>query len=82
MDEAQNTTPEQMEMLVTRMGEGSKLVVSGDLRQSDIRGVSGLHIAMNLIKKHSIPCGLVEFSTDDVVRSELCKQWVKAFEMK
>lgn len=82
VDEAQNTTPEQMELLVTRMGEGSQLVVSGDLRQSDIRGISGLDVAVQLIKKHNIPCGLVEFNAGDVIRSDLCRMWVQAFEMK
>lgn len=80
VDEAQNTTKGQMELLLTRLGEGSKLVVSGDLRQSDIGARSGLTVALELIKKHNIPCGLVEFTTEDVVRSDLCKMWVEAFE--
>lgn len=82
VDEAQNTTPGQMEMLCTRMGEGSRLVVSGDLKQSDIRGSSGLTVAVDLIKKHNLPCGLVEFTKEDVVRSDLCKLWVRAWELK
>lgn len=80
VDEAQNTTAEQMEMLVTRMGEGSRLVVSGDIRQSDIKGRSGLTVAVDLIRKHKLPCGLIEFTSQDVVRSDLCKMWVQAFE--
>jgi len=80
LDEAQNTTKEQMELLLTRLGEGSRLVASGDLRQSDIGKQSGLKVAIDLIKKHQIPCGLVEFTNEDVVRSELCKMWVRAFD--
>ena len=79
VDEAQNTTEEQMEMLLTRLGEGSRLVVSGDLRQSDIGKRSGLSRAIELIKKHNIPAGFVEFTSEDCVRSALCKMWVKAF---
>ena len=40
LDEAQNTTPEQMKMFLTRIGEDSKVVVNGDIRQSDIRGAN------------------------------------------
>ena len=80
VDEAQNTTAEQMEMLVTRVGEGSRLVVSGDLRQSDIKNKSGLKVAVDLIYKYKIPAGIVEFTSEDVVRSGICKMWVIAFE--
>lgn len=80
VDEAQNTTREQMELLLTRIGEGSRLVVSGDLKQSDIGKQSGLQVAIDLIKQRNIPAGLVEFGSGDVVRSDLCKLWVMAFE--
>lgn len=79
LDEAQNTTREQMELILTRLGEGSQIVISGDLRQSDIGKVSGLSEAIRLLKKHKIPAGLIEFDNGDVVRSELCKRWVEAF---
>lgn len=82
VDEAQNTTPEQMEMLVTRIGEGSKLVVSGDLRQSDLgkNFKSGLKEAIYLAEKYNIPAGIVQFTSEDVVRCGLCKLWVMAYE--
>jgi len=80
LDEAQNTTPEQMQLFLTRLGEGARVVVSGDLKQSDIGKNSGLKVAMDKIKQHNIPAGVVEFTAQDCVRSELCKMWVAAFE--
>lgn len=81
LDEAQNTTEKQMEMFLTRIGENSKMVISGDLNQTDIpQGRSGLHKAMSLLETHKIPAGVIQFTSDDVVRSGICQQWVKAFE--
>lgn len=79
VDEAQNTTIQQLELLLTRMGEGSVLVVSGDLKQSDIGRNSGLRIATDMIKKYGLPVGLVTFGVEDVVRSEECKMWAEVF---
>lgn len=81
LDEAQNTTPAQMEMFLTRLGENSKVVISGDLRQTDmLNGKSGLKMATDLVKKYDIPAAIIEFTSDDIVRSNLCQFWVKAFE--
>lgn len=80
LDEAQNTTKGQMETLLTRIGEGTRLVVCGDLRQSDKREANGLKVAVDLIRSHDIGANIVEFTSDDVVRSGICQRWVKAFE--
>lgn len=80
LDEAQNVTRAQMEMFLTRMGDNCKLIVCGDIRQTDIGTDCGLSLALNLIKKYDIPTGIIEFNSEDVVRSELCKLWVQAFE--
>ncbi len=80
VDEAQNINQQQMEMLLTRIGEGTKLVVCGDLRQSDLHKPSGLKLAVDLIKSYNIPAQIVEFKTDDCVRSGICKAWLQAFE--
>lgn len=80
LDEAQNTTREQMELFLTRIGEDTKLVVCGDVRQTDLKKVSGLKVAVDLIEKFDIGAELVKFTSDDVVRSGICKEWVKAFE--
>lgn len=81
LDEAQNTTEKQMEMFLTRIGDNTKVIIAGDMRQSDIKdGKSGLAKAIALVEKHSIPAGFVQFGTEHVVRSGICQQWVEAFE--
>lgn len=79
LDEAQNSTDEQMKMFLTRMGEGSKAVVNGDLTQIDLpRGVSGLKRAVEILK--SIEGIDVCVLTDkDIVRHELVQKIVLAY---
>lgn len=78
-DECQNLDIAQFKMLVTRIGDNCKLVMNGDIRQSDIKEQSGLSKAIHLAKKYHIDACVVEFSIDDVVRSDLCRQWLEAF---
>ena len=83
LDEAQNTTPMQMKMFLTRLGENSRMVVNGDLSQVDLpRGVvSGLRDALDVL--HGTPnIGSVRFSAADVVRHGLVAKIVKAYEEK
>jgi phosphate starvation-inducible PhoH-like protein len=80
LDEAQNTTPEQMKMFLTRIGEDCITVVNGDVAQCDLDRDSGLRVALKLIRDRQIPVPVVEFSVDDIVRSGLCAMWVRAFE--
>lgn len=78
VDEAQNTTPSEMKMLLTRIGYNSKMIVSGDISQKDIPGLSGLEEAMDIIG--FIPSvKVVEFSVADVVRSGICSEIVLAY---
>lgn len=81
LDEAQNTTNEQMKMFLTRLGEGSKAVVTGDLTQIDLPPgkVSGLKRAVNILEgvKDIAVC---HFSHKDVVRHELVQSIIKAYE--
>ena len=81
LDEAQNTTKEQMKMFLTRMGDGSKLIITGDPSQSDIRGrsESGLVHAVSLIRAID-GIGTVEFSADEVVRHSLVQKIINAYE--
>jgi len=79
VDEAQNVTVHEMKMLLTRVGEGSTIVLNGDIQQSDIKETSGLAKITHLAKKHSLPLPVVEFGIDDVVRSATCKMWVEVF---
>lgn len=78
-DECQNLDVAQFKMLVTRIGENCKLVMNGDIRQSDIKEQSGLSKAIHLAKKYHIDAAVVEFTLDDVVRSDVCRQWLTAF---
>ncbi len=83
LDEAQNTTPMQMKMFLTRLGENSRMVVNGDLSQVDLpRGViSGLKDAIDTLS-HVNGIGSVTFSANDVVRHGLVAKIVKAYEDK
>ena len=83
LDEAQNTTPEQMKMFLTRIGFGSKAVVTGDITQVDLaRGQkSGLVDAQEVLKKvRGIAFTL--FGTEDVVRHPLVQRIVNAYEIR
>jgi phosphate starvation-inducible PhoH-like protein len=66
-------------MLVTRIGEGSRLVLNGDIQQSDLKEGDGLSKIVHLAKKHMLPIPVVEFTVDDIVRSDICKEWIKVF---
>ncbi len=81
LDEAQNTTPAQMKMFLTRIGFGSKVVITGDSTQKDLApGVaSGLDVAMNVLKKVD-DIGFCKLSSQDVVRHPLVQKIVKAYE--
>lgn len=81
LDEAQNTTPEQMKMFLTRLGFGSKAVVTGDITQIDLpRGVpSGLSEAVKILK--DIPdIAIHNLSDKDIVRHSLVQKIIKAYE--
>ena len=81
LDEAQNTTIEQMKMFLTRMGENSKIFITGDVTQIDLpkRYKSGLSHAMKILR--GIPeISIVELDSSDVVRSSLVRKIVQAYE--
>jgi phosphate starvation-inducible PhoH-like protein len=81
LDEAQNTTPEQMKMFLTRIGEGSRAIVTGDITQVDLpRGqVSGLVHASRVVEGIE-GIAFIQFDKSDVVRHELVQRIVKAYE--
>lgn len=79
LDEAQNTTVEQMRMFLTRFGENVKVVVTGDLTQSDIPGTNGLSWAIEKLSKCS-SVYIVKYNNSDVVRSALVKDLLKYLE--
>jgi phosphate starvation-inducible PhoH-like protein len=79
VDEAQNIEVPEIKMLLTRVGEGSTIVLNGDIQQSDLKGTSGLAKIIHLAKKHMLDVPVVEFGIDDIVRSGICAEWVKVF---
>jgi phosphate starvation-inducible PhoH-like protein len=81
LDEAQNTTSEQMKMFLTRLGFGSKAVITGDITQVDLPAgrVSGL-IEVRSILKNVPGIRFIHFTEEDVVRHELVQQIVRAYE--
>ncbi len=79
LDEAQNTTPQQMKMFLTRIGEQCKVVVNGDIRQSDIKGPNGLQDAIERVQ--DLPGVYVhEFERYDIVRSGLVRDLMDRYE--
>jgi phosphate starvation-inducible PhoH-like protein len=81
LDEAQNTTSEQMKMFLTRLGFGSKAVVTGDITQIDLPAPrsSGLVAALKIVKDIE-GIGFIYFDDRDVVRHPLVQQIVKAYD--
>ena len=78
LDEAQNTTPEQMKMFLTRLGFGSKFVVTGDASQKDLRGASGLDHARRVLQDVD-DVAFVDLDRNDIVRHTLVARIVDAY---
>lgn len=81
LDEAQNTTPAQMKMFLTRIGFGSKVVVTGDASQKDLaaNAVSGLDVALKVCKKID-DIAICQLTSNDVVRHPLVQKIVQAYD--
>lgn len=80
LDEAQNTTLAELKMFLTRIGENCKVVINGDIQQSDLKNnTSGLAKLLDILERYGMDTPVIEFTEDDIVRSDLCKQWIKAF---
>lgn len=81
LDEAQNTTPEQMKMFLTRLGFGSKMVITGDITQIDLpRGKSSGLVEAGRILKEIDEIGFVHFAEQDVVRHSLVQKIITAYQ--
>jgi phosphate starvation-inducible PhoH-like protein len=81
LDEAQNTTPEQMKMFLTRLGFGSKMVITGDVTQIDLPNGqhSGLRVVRDILKSID-DIAFLELTAEDVVRHRLIGDIVKAYD--
>ncbi len=79
LDEAQNTTPIQMKMFLTRIGDDCRVVINGDLQQSDVRGGNGLADALQ--RMEGLPSVYIHhFQRDDIVRSGLVRHIIDRYE--
>ena len=81
LDEAQNTSCSQMKMFLTRMGENSKMFITGDPTQTDLpkKTASGLAHSISVLYKIE-DIGFMELTAEDVVRNRLVKKIVRAYE--
>jgi len=81
LDEAQNTTPQQIRMFLTRMGWNTKMIITGDMTQIDLprSQKSGLVEALNILKDIE-GIGIVELNRKDIVRHKLVTRIVNAYE--
>ena len=79
VDETQNITTHELKMLLTRVGEGTTIVLNGDVQQSDLKEADGLSKVIHLAKKHMLPVPVIEFDVDDIIRSDITSMWVKVF---
>jgi phosphate starvation-inducible PhoH-like protein len=82
LDEAQNTTYSQMKMFLTRMGRGSKIVVTGDITQTDLDNVnrSGFRHALRILKQSGPGIGICELTKQDIVRHPIVQRIVEAYD--
>lgn len=79
LDEAQNTTSQQMKMFITRLGMGSKMVITGDMTQTDLpKGISGLQTVRQVLEGID-EIGFIEFQARDVVRNSLVSKIIAAY---
>jgi phosphate starvation-inducible PhoH-like protein len=79
VDETQNITLHELKMVLTRVGEGTTIVLNGDVMQSDLKEADGLTKVIHLAKKHMLPVPVIEFGVEDIVRSGITAMWVKTF---
>lgn len=82
LDEAQNTTPEQMKMFLTRMGNNSKMIINGDLTQIDLenKNRSGL-LKVETILKNVDGIQFIQFSGEDIIRHQLVQKVLRAYDV-
>lgn len=78
-DESQNLNMEEIKAMSTRVGENSKLIMLGDPNQSDVKNGNDLQRFVDMCVKHDIPCPVVRFTLNDVVRSDIVKHLLTMF---
>lgn len=80
-DEAEDLSLDEAKKIVTRQGENCKMVLAGDISQSELKDKSGLKLLLDMTKRHdTLKVGVVDFNNiGDIVRSDQCKNWIIAF---
>ena len=82
-DEMQNSSPNQMKMLVTRLGDKSRMVITGDLHQSDILKENGLHDLISRLENYNTDLiKLIKFANEDIERSAIVKTVIDMYDNK
>lgn len=80
-DEAEDLNFDDMKKLVTRQGENSKMILAGDITQSELKQDSGLRAMIDIAKRQNLPVGVIDFNKlSDIVRGPMCRAWVEAFQ--
>src|SRR5574344_773794 len=81
VDEAQQLSLDEIKCITTRIGTNSKMILCGDIAQTDIKGPSGILKFINMVKKHNIDnIGITEFTNDDIVRSDIVRDLILMYE--
>jgi phosphate starvation-inducible PhoH-like protein len=78
LDEAQNASAHELKMFLSRIGENAQCVLNGDILQTDLKEGSGLAKIITVVKQQMLPVPIIEFTMDDIVRSDICAMWIKA----
>lgn len=78
LDEAQNCSSHELKLFLSRIGENAQCVINGDVLQTDLKEGSGLSKIITVVKQQLLPVPIIEFTMDDIVRSDICAMWIKA----
>ena len=79
LDEAQNCSLSDLKLFLTRKGQNSRYMIAGDVGQADDMPDSGLQTVIDMIEEHNMSPEIIEFTEEEVIRSEDAKEWVTAF---
>lgn len=82
IDEAEDIDIDTMKSVVTRIGQGTKVVINGDIKQKHIKQESGLGWLVSLVRKYNLPVPIIEFTVEDCVRGPITKMFLEVFELE
>lgn len=78
LDEAQNCSTHELKLFLSRIGENSQCIINGDVLQTDLKEGSGLAKIITVVKQQMLAVPVIEFTMDDIVRSDICAMWIRA----